>query len=109
MEDNNNDTGNNLGLLSKTCSTNFCRRGVSGLDLWMTFEQVCAPSIHSQPYLQALGELNSTDSSDGGGVWSPRAAGFLCIMVGIVCSFAGYKAGGKVGARHKCLYPLVVG
>lgn len=40
MEKNDNAMGNNLGFVSRTCSSNFCRRGVSALDLWVSFEQV---------------------------------------------------------------------
>lgn len=40
VEKNDNDDSNNLGLLTSACADNFCRNGVSGLDLWLSLEEV---------------------------------------------------------------------
>lgn len=40
LESNDNDDSNNLGLLTAACADNFCRTGVSGLDLWLSLEEV---------------------------------------------------------------------
>ena len=40
LEQNDNDDSNNLGLLTAACADNFCRTGVSGLDLWLSLEEV---------------------------------------------------------------------
>lgn len=47
IEKNDNDDSNNLGLLTSACADNFCRSGVSGLDLWLSLEEVRAnkPSL----------------------------------------------------------------
>jgi len=33
-------TDNNLGLLAKSCSEQFCHAGINGLDLWISLEEV---------------------------------------------------------------------
>lgn len=33
-------TDNNLGLMAKACSEQFCHAGIDGLDLWISFEEV---------------------------------------------------------------------
>lgn len=33
-------TDNNLGLMAKFCSEQFCHAGINGLDLWISFEEV---------------------------------------------------------------------
>lgn len=35
-------TDNNLGLMAKSCSEQFCHAGINGLDLWISFEEVSA-------------------------------------------------------------------
>lgn len=35
-------TDNNLGLMAKSCSEQYCHAGINGLDLWISFEEVGA-------------------------------------------------------------------
>lgn len=50
---NDNDDSNNLGLLTSACADNFCRSGVSGLDLWLSLEEVSDMNEPSLPIFRA--------------------------------------------------------
>lgn len=100
-------TDNNLGLMAKSCSEQYCHAGINELDLWISFEEVC--TLSSQPYLATV--LGEEEQQAAGGVgvggtlssgdWHPVAAGVLCGFVGAASMVAGFKLGADFHSYHK--------
>lgn len=103
VEKNDNDDSNNLGLLTSACADNFCRNGVSGLDLWLSLEEAC--DVNTQPYLENLMSQPSKSSMGVGG-WPVSVAAVVWVGVWVVSMYAGYRSGMKVGSQSKGLYPV---
>eukprot|EP00752_Nemacystus_decipiens_P001655 g1608.t1 len=86
-------TDNNLGLMAKACSEQFCHAGIDGLDLWVSLEEVC--TVKSQPYFATILEEESPAVSGAlsTGDWHPVSAGVLCGFIGAASMVAGFKLG----------------
>ncbi|CAM9722031.1 unnamed protein product [Ectocarpus fasciculatus] len=98
-------TDNNLGVLAKSCSDKFCQAGVDGLDLWVSFEEVC--TVMSQPYFAArLGdESGATAAAAASGAddyWHPVIAGALCAVIGVAGTIGGFSLGTRTSSSAYC-------
>eukprot|EP00903_Cladosiphon_okamuranus_P018832 g17321.t1 len=103
-------TDNNLGLMAKSCSEKFCHAGIDGLDLWISFEEVC--TLNSQPYLAAMvgGEAGQPASSSSVGAtlspgdWNPVSVGILCGFFGAASMVAGFKLGTEFHSSNRGIF-----
>ncbi|CBN76169.1 expressed unknown protein [Ectocarpus siliculosus] len=98
-------TDNNLGVLAKSCSDKFCRAGVDGLDLWVSFEEVC--TVMPQPYFAArLGDESGATAglpaSGSDGYWHPVIVGALCAAIGVAGVIGGFSLGTRSSSSAYC-------
>lgn len=81
---------NSLGLLARNCAVTYCGVGVSGLDLWVRFQQVCTTEVLTTLYSQETGTDIPPRPAE---MWSNLSAVVLCLLVAAVGLVLGYRVG----------------